>query len=202
MITGAVLSGGSSTRFGADKGLVALSGTPMVKHVVRTLRRVTDDVLVAVAPGMTRRYSEVLGDDVLIVEDERTGDGPLRGLITSLETARGDFVLMSPCDAPLLKSEVCNLVAGQAEGRDGAIPMIRGYLEPLHACYRRDSCLKAFRDALASGMRKPKDAYESLHLLVIDEEEIRAVDAHLESFLNVNTQQELEVATKRLSCSR
>jgi molybdopterin-guanine dinucleotide biosynthesis protein A len=197
MITGAVLSGGGSTRFGEDKGLVTLSGIPMVAHVVRAVRRVADEVLVAVAPGMTSRYSEVLDDDVLVFEDETAGDGPIRGLITSLEGARGDYVLLSPCDAPLLRSDVCRLVTERAKGRDGASPMIGGYLEPLHACYRRDICLKAFKDALASGMRKPKDAYGGLDLLVIDEEEIRAVDANLDSFLNVNTQREHDVAVER-----
>ena len=61
-------------------------------------------------------------DDVLIVEDERTGEGPLQGLITSLERARGERVMVSPCDTPLLRADICRLLIDSSEGRDGAVP--------------------------------------------------------------------------------
>lgn len=198
MITGAVLSGGSSSRFGADKGLVELDGSPMISHVVRGLREVADDILVSVAPGMTSIYSNILDEDVLIVEDERTGEGPLQGLITSLEPARGERVIVSPCDTPLLRADVYRLLIERSDKRDGAVPMIRGFLEPLHACYSRDPCLKAFRKTLASGRRKPKDSYEHLDILVVEEKEIAAIDPELDSFLNINTRTEFDIAEGRL----
>ena len=202
MITGAVLSGGSSSRFGADKGLVELEGRPMVSHVVRALREVADDILVAVAPGMAPSYSKVLDEDVLIVEDERTGEGPLQGLITSLEPARGERVMVSPCDTPLLRADICRLLIDKVGDADGAVPRIDGYLEPLHACYVREPCLKAFRKTLENGQRKPKDAYEHLDILVVEEREIAAIDPELDSFLNVNSRFEFEVLQRRLSQMR
>ncbi|UCE91906.1 MAG: molybdenum cofactor guanylyltransferase [Methanobacteriota archaeon] len=198
MITGAVLSGGSSSRFGASKGLVKLDGNPMVSHVVRALREVADDILVAVAPGTASSYSDILDEDVLIVEDERTGEGPLQGLITSLEPAHGERVIVSPCDTPLLRTDVCRLLIEMSDRRDGAVPMIRGYLEPLHACYVRDPCLKAFRKTLTSGRRKPKDAYEHLDIRVVEEKEIAAIDPDFDSFLNINSRREFDIAEGRL----
>lgn len=192
------MAGGSSSRFGVDKGLVELDGSPMVSHVVKTLREVADDILVAVAPGMTSVYSDILEGDVLIVEDERTGEGPMQGLITSLEPACGERVMVSPCDTPLLKADVCRLLIDRVRHRDAAVPRIRGYLEPLHACYVRDPCLNAFRRTLASGRRKPKDAYEHLDILVVEEKEIAAVDPEFDSFLNINSRHEFDIAGERL----
>ena len=170
----------------------------MVSHVVRTLREVADDVLVAVAPGMTSVYSKVLDEDVLIVEDERMGEGPLQGLITSLGSARGEWVIVSPCDTPLLRTDVCRLLIGRADDGDGAVPMIRGYFESLHACYTRETCLEAFRKTLARGRRKPKDAYEHLDIITVKEKEIAAVDPEFDSFLNINSRNEFDIAKGRL----
>lgn len=199
MITGAVLAGGSSARFGSDKGLAALNGVPMALHVARALSDVADEVLVAVAPGMAETYSRALGEGVSIVEDRLSGRGPLQGLITALEASRGEQVLVSPCDTPLLRRTVCDLLLERANGRDGAVPRVRGYLEPLNACYARDMCLEAFRETLACGRGKPKDAYYLLDLAVIEEEELREVDDNLDSFLNVNSPDDFDVAVRRQS---
>ena len=202
MLTGAVLSGGTSTRFGQEKGLVAIDGKPMIALVVATMRAVADEVVVAVARGRGARYSRALGGDVIVVEDEREGLGPLLGLVTALRASSGEYVVVSPCDTPLLNSGVCRVLAGRGMGRDGAVPRIRGYLEPLHASYRRDRCLRAFERTVAGGIRRPKDAYSMLDLAIVEEGDIREVDPHLASFINVNTREELSQVVARLSENR
>ena len=194
MITGAVLSGGSSARFGSDKGLVKLDGEPMVLHVARVLSDVADEVLVAVAPGKSDVYSEALGRGIRVIEDSRSGLGPLQGLITALDASGGEEVLVSPCDTPLLRRSVCSVLLERGKGKDGAVPRIRGFFEPLHACYARDACLEAFVEALGRGKRKPKDAYHLLDLSIVEESELRAVDGDLESFVNVNSPEDYDYA--------
>ncbi|MCJ2532381.1 MAG: molybdenum cofactor guanylyltransferase [Candidatus Thermoplasmatota archaeon] len=191
MLTGIVLSGGTGTRFGQEKGLVMLNDEPMVSRVVATMRILADEVVVAVADGRAEEYARFLSNDTIIVEDEREGIGPLHGLTTAMRAAGGDYVVVSPCDTPLLRPGVCRAVVDNGEGKDGAVPCIRGYLEPLHACYRRKICLGAFEQAVASGRRRPKDAYHLLDLATVDEEDLRRLDPHLESFINVNTQEDL-----------
>ena len=199
MLTGIVLSGGTSKRFGQEKGLVMLDGEPMISRVVATMRIVADEVVVAVASGRSEEYARSLSNDAIIVEDEREGVGPLHGLTTAMRAAGGDYVVVSPCDTPLLRPEVCRAVVDEGEGKDGAVPCIRGYLEPLHACYRRKTCLDAFEQTVASGQRRPKDAYHLLDLATVDEEDIRRFDPRLESFINVNTQEDLAEVMDHIS---
>lgn len=198
MITGAVLAGGTSSRFGREKAFAEFGSAPMISHVITVLRQVTDSILVAVAPGRSSYYVDILGDDIRVVEDQQPGQGPIQGLATALEASRGEYVMVSPCDSPLLRKEVCEMVKARGMDRDGAVPRISGYLEPLHAIYRRESCLKAFVQVMEKGALRPKDAYSLLDLATVDEVELRTVDPDLVSFINVNSEETLALAVGRL----
>ena len=198
MLSGAILSGGLSRRMGEEKGLALLGGEPLISHVAQALGGVVDEIVIAVAKGMSARYREALGSGLMIVEDKRAEIGPLEGLITALSAARGDYVLVSPCDTPFLRVDLCRSIVSLAKKRDGAVPRIGGNFEPLHGVYRRIKCLAAFEEALEEGKRKPIDAYGMLDLEFVDEDIVRVVDPRLESFWNLNSQRELELAEKRL----
>lgn len=198
MISGAVLSGGSSSRMGEEKGLVKLGGVPMVYYVAKTMELLADEVVVAVAPGMADAYKQVLGEDKRVVEDEQARAGPLAGLVTALREAKGDYVIVCPCDTPFLRLDVCQAIVMLAKGRDGAVPVVRGYLEPLHSAYKRRHCLAAFEEAIDEGVKKISEAYQLLHMVRIEEEDLRALDPHLESFWNINTAEDLQEAERRL----
>lgn len=198
MLSGAVLSGGLSTRMGEEKGLALLGGKPLISYVVGTMEGVADEIVISVARGMSERYRDVLGDAYVIAEDGRTDVGPLEGLITALGASRGDYVLVSPCDTPFLRIDTLRSIISLVRKRDGAVPRFGDNFEPLHGIYRRIKCLAAFEEALEEGKRKPVDAYGRLDLEYVDEEIIRVNDPHLESFWNLNTPEELKRAEERL----
>jgi molybdopterin-guanine dinucleotide biosynthesis protein A len=183
---------------GREKGLVTLHGKPMIQYVADTVSRVADEVIVAVAPDMSERYAEVLGGNYRVREDARSDGGPIEGLITALSAARGDYVVICPCDTPFLRAEVVEAIARFAKGQDGAIPIIRGYIEPLHSAFRRTRCLPVFENAVEEGTRKLADAYAMLNLVTIDEDQIRELDPELESFWNLNTPEDISLAEKKL----
>ncbi len=187
-----------STRMGEEKGLAVLGGKPLISYVARTLESVADEIVIAVAKGMSGKYLEVLGNEYLIVEDERTGFGPLEGLVTALRASKWDSVLVSPCDTPFLKVDLCKSIVSFARKRDGAVPRIRGNFEPLHGAYARIKCLAAFEEAIEEGGQRPVDAYEMLDLEYVDEDIVRVMDPRLESFWNLNSREDLELAEERL----
>jgi molybdopterin-guanine dinucleotide biosynthesis protein A len=187
-----------STRMGEEKGLAVLGGKPLVSYVARTLESVADEIVIAVARGMSRRYREVLGDEYTIAEDDRAGVGPLQGLVTALSAAEKNTVIVSPCDTPFLKVDLCESIVSLARKRDGAVPRVRGNFEPLHGVYARIKCLAAFEEAIAEGRQRPVDAYRMLNLEYIDEEIVRVTDPRLESFWNLNSREDLELAEERL----
>ena len=183
---------------GEEKGLAVLGGKPMISYVAQTLENLADEIVIAVAKGMSGRYREVLGDEYLIAEDERAGFGPLEGLVTALSAAKEDSVLVSPCDTPFLKADLCRSIVSLARKRDGAVPRIGGSFEPLHGAYRRIKCLAAFEEAIEENKLRPVDAYRMLDLEYVDEDIVRVMDPRLESFWNLNSKEDLELAEERL----
>ena len=198
-MSGAILAGGTSSRMGREKGLVLLRNKPLISYVAKTISEVADEVVVAVAQDMSRAYSKVLGDGFEVYEDSKRDGGPIEGLITALAAAKGDYVLVCPCDTPFLRPEVMESIARFAKGRDGAIPIIRGYIEPLHCALRRGHCLSVFEEAVEEGIRKLADAYAMLDLTMIDEDIMRGLDPNLESFWNLNTPEDLALAEDKMS---
>lgn len=199
MLSALILSGGYGTRIGGDKGLVELGGAPLVKYVAGVLSTVADELIVSVAARKLRAYSNVLGNDPIYVEDEREGIGPLEGLALGLTHAQGEYVLVSPCDTPFLRSSVCEATVDAAMGRDGAVPKTGDkLLEPLHGVYRRKPCADAFRRVISDGGRTPRQAYKGLDIVFLEEDFIRSLDPELVSFWNINSPEDLRKAEAQL----
>jgi molybdopterin-guanine dinucleotide biosynthesis protein A len=88
-VLGAVLTGGASTRMGRDKATVLVDGVAMAERVADALR---DAGVRAVA---------LIGTDV---PDLHPGAGPLGGIITALQWAGDEVVVVAPCDMPWIES--------------------------------------------------------------------------------------------------
>lgn len=108
-LVGAVLMGGRSSRFGADKALADAGGRPLGLRVADALSQGGADPVVAVGG----RAGNQLG---LVTVPDRTADqGPLAGLASILLWARTGLVVVAPCDLPLLTgAHVAALVAAAA----------------------------------------------------------------------------------------
>ncbi len=199
MITGLVLAGGSGTRLGGFKPLASLGDRTLVEHVVSVMREVADEVVVSVARGTTGMYEGVPLEGTIMVEDRNPGLGPLEGLVTGMTVSSGDYALVSPCDTPFLSKGVCRIVVDAAQGRDGAVPFINGFYEPLHGAYRTETCIRAFEECMSEGGRKPKDAYDRLDIVPVAEELLRDADPELRCFWNINSLQDLDRAREYLA---
>lgn len=200
MLSALILSGGHGSRMGRDKGLVELGHVPLVKYVADVVSAMADEVVISVAKGRRESYSDVLGDKFRFVEDHQEGIGPLEGLVRGLDAARGEYVLVSPCDTPFLKKRVCEAIVEAASEKDGAVPKTgREHLEPLHGAYLRKPCAGAFKQALARGGRTPTHAYRTLDIVFLDESAIREIDPELQSFWNINSPEDLERAEGQLA---
>ncbi len=182
-----------------EKGLKLLHGEPFIVHVHRAMSEIVDETVVSVAKGMAGTYAAALGDEFVITEDTTPFLGPVGGIISVLEHARNPYVLFSPCDTPFLNPRVCELIVASAQGSDGAVPKTsETFYEPLHGTYKRDTCLAAFREAATKGNCSPRYAFTRLKLRFVPVDRLREVDPGLESFWNVNTPEDLDLAEKKL----
>lgn len=114
LLTGAILAGGHSSRFGSNKALFAPHGEPLISKAADLLRPLTGEVLVSASPAHAGTY-DFLGLE--IVEDLHPDSGPLGGLEALLQRCSTPWLLVLTCDMPFVDS-------------DALLTMIRHALQP------------------------------------------------------------------------
>jgi molybdopterin-guanine dinucleotide biosynthesis protein A len=124
-VTGLILAGGRSRRFGSDKALAERDGVPLVVGVHAALAPHTAEVLIATGPA-PRRYPV-----------------PARvvaGLAAGLEAARTPWVLAAACDLAGLTADALRpLLAAADDGAPDAVVALdgEGRRQPVCTLYRR-----------------------------------------------------------------
>ncbi len=184
----AILAGGESSRFGADKALADLAGAPMIEHVSRVLR--TGACRLAVVghdEAAARVGAEALHDPIDAVR------GPLAGVLAALQWARdADWLVTVPCDAPLLPADLAArlIAAAEAARAPAAFAATASGLHPLCAAWR-PALATPLREHFARGVHPPVRALAPEAALVQFEDEL--------AFANVNTRKDFERVLARLS---
>ncbi len=194
MLTIAVQAGGQSRRMGQDKALMPFLGRPLIARVLDRLRPIADELLVT-----TNRPDAYRFLSVRLVSDLRPGRGALGGLYTALHAARHPLVAVVACDMPFVSAALIEhardlLVQGDA---DLVIPASGERLEPLHAVYRRETCLPAVEAALDAGEWRMISWFPRVRVRVLSPAVVRKHDATGLAFWNLNTPQEFAEAERR-----
>ncbi|MFG6665784.1 molybdenum cofactor guanylyltransferase MobA [Halomonas sp. HNIBRBA4712] len=103
-LTGLILAGGEGRRMGGrDKGLEPFEGLPLFAHASKRLEGRVDDILVSA----NRHQDAYALFGVRVIEDIESGfHGPLMGLYSALRAATTPWLLMLPCDTPLLPEDL------------------------------------------------------------------------------------------------
>ena len=86
---------------GVDKGLQLFKGQALVRHVLAALLPQSAEQIISA----NRNLDAYAALGVRVVRDT-AGFGPLAGLAALLATARHDWLLCVPCDAPLLPPDL------------------------------------------------------------------------------------------------
>ncbi len=197
-LTGVILAGGKSTRFGADKASATLAGRPMLQWVAGALAEAAQDLVIVQAAGQRLPQIDV-AVPVTVVEDRWEARGPLAGLASGFPAVATEYCFATSCDAPLLQPGVVRLLVGLAHGHDVALPDVDGFKNPLVAVYRASACIAAFERAVERGELKITNAFSGLDVLVVPEADLRPADPGLLSFRNANRPEALAAIEEHLA---
>jgi molybdopterin-guanine dinucleotide biosynthesis protein A len=181
---------------GEDKAFLEVAGQRIIDRTVTLFQEIFSHVMVVTN---TPAHYTYLG--VRMVTDLLPGRGALGGLFTALFFAPTDHIFIVACDMPMLSAEVIKNLTERGSRWDVIVPVIRGYLEPLHAVYSR-RCLRQVEELLRRGERKVVDFYPRVRVLRVPEGEIHALDPDFLSFRNVNTPEDLAAVQEAVSHSR
>lgn len=197
MRSGIILAGGRSTRFGGgEKSLREVCGKPMICRVKGSLDDVVDEIIVSVRDEKQRDLVfPYLEETTPFVYDELRDIGPLAGVNACLKVAKGEYVVVVACDMPFISPEVLDFLFKSAQGHDATVPVREnGFIEPLHAVYRREAMIAAVDEAISHGKRRIAAPLDYLKDVVyVPVEKLREIDPGLRTFLNVNRAEDMPV---------
>ena len=168
-------------------------GRPLIQRVVDRLTPIADEILVTTNNPEDYRFL-----NLPLFQDLKPGRGALGGLYTALSSATHNVVATLACDMPfasasLLEAAVRLLVQ---EDADVVIPDSGGGLEPLHAVYRRETCLPAVESAIETDKWRLISWFPKVKLQILQPEEIKTYDPSGLAFWNLNTPKEFAEAEK------
>lgn len=186
-----ILAGGRSTRLGRDKASELLLGKPLLQHVIDRVSGLVREIVVVSAPAQSLPSVEA-PVPVRIVEDDYPGCGPLGGIVTGLMRVTAERALAVACDMPLLSPALIAELFRRSSDYDVVMPVLE-YPEPLHAIYGL-ACIGPMREKLDAGQYKITGFLGAVRVCYVREDECRALDPELRSFLNTNTEEDLEHA--------
>lgn len=191
-VTGVVLAGGRSRRYGRNKALVSFDGVPLIERVVSILDQVFHQVILSANDPDAYRY---LG--LTMVSDVYSGVGPLAGVHASLSAMTDPAGFFVACDMPFLNPMLIRHMARLSPEAEAVVPRVGSNVEPLHAVYRQ-GCIHAVEQAIQRGERGIVSFYSDIRIRYVEESEIRVFEPNLDAFVNVNRPDELRLFVEHL----
>ena len=193
MLTICIQAGGQSSRMGEDKALKPFLGRPLIQRVVERLSPIADELIVT-----TNRPDEYAFLDLRLVSDLKPGRGALGGLYTAIASAAHPIVAVVACDMPFASAALIEAASRLLVEEEADVVIAKseeGY-EPLHAVYRRETCLPAIEAAIDADQWKVIAWFPQVKVRVLTPEEIKRYDTLGLAFWNVNTPEEFAEAEK------
>jgi len=185
-VTGVILAGGLSTRYGENKALLQIGGVRLVERIVDEMKAIFHRVILVTNQ---RRDFEYL--KLPMVEDLIKGLGPIGGIYTGLSNISGQAGFFVACDMPLLHRGLIRYMVEIIDHHGAVVPLVGKWVEPLHAVYA-PSCLTRIK-ALIDEKRYPvRLFYDQVSVRYVREDEIRRFCCPQEAFLNINTPEEFD----------
>jgi len=185
-VTVVILAGGQSKRMQVqNKATVLLEGKPLITHVIDRMK--TQAKHTVINTHRNQKDFEIfhlpLIDDILDIQE-----GPLLGILTSLQAIKTDWIQFVPCDTPNLPNDLIAILMEEVEAKKTlvAVPETSdGLQSTCLLCH--SSTLNNLQIFFNQGGRKIEDWIRQLAFSIVqfnDESQ----------FLNVNTQEELKKA--------
>ncbi|MCF8104812.1 MAG: molybdenum cofactor guanylyltransferase [Desulfohalobiaceae bacterium] len=173
---------------GINKGLLQLQQESFLERLQKVLKPfVSEIILVTKSPRLYQGmgFRKVISDIYKVRSS-------LAGVHAALVQAENSHVFLSACDAPLLKPElVRHLLACTSSEDEVVVPASDEYFEPLCAVYSK-SCLPVIESLLDRECLKISNLFSRIRLKKIPYRSLQQYDPRLESFINVNSLQDLE----------
>lgn len=182
-VTGVIIAGGKSSRFGQDKALFNYHGQSLVEHAINIIK--PNCSRLAINTNKPEAFAH-LGMEC--ITDTLPDAGPLSGIHTALSYAGEGKVVIIACDTPHIPTELFAKLLEQIKNHDLAMPVHKGFIETMCAVYS-SHCLPAIEAAIKTQKYRILDAIKTLSARFVD---IDGEDFyHPRIFHNINSRKDV-----------
>ena len=191
-VTGVILAGGKSLRFGREKAFVRLNNKSLIEWTINSLSRVSESILIVTSLERNESLLQAQYAGEVIV-DLWSGKAALGGIYTGLNYANTVYSVVVGCDMPFLSRDLLNYQISLASDFDAIVLRINDKIEPLHSVYSK-SCLPSIEKLFRKKTLSIAQLFTMVKTRYVNEEEIAQYDPECLSVFNVNTQKDLTIA--------
>ncbi len=186
-VTGVLLAGGRSSRFGSNKALALWRGKFLIQHVREALYSVFTDCLL-----VTNSPEEYVFLNMPMISDRYQNMGPLAGIHAALHHSSKPWIFVVGCDMPAVTPEIITFLCGLAkEEYEAVIPWPKTGAEPLCGLYHKTALAKIEKQ-LGGKKGQITKLLHKLYLRKVKEAEFQIITDGSKVFSNVNLGQDLD----------
>ena len=157
-ITGIILAGGKSSRFGSNKALAKFNGKPLIERATGVLGRIFKNLIIITNSPLEYSYLKIP-----LYQDIVKGLGPVGGIYTGLDALDDGWAFFCACDMPFINEGLVRYLAGVRDGFDAVVPKVDWKIEPLHALYSKN-CLPAIKELINKKEYQTIKAFNNIKL--------------------------------------
>ena len=178
-ISAVILAGGKGSRMGGkDKGLIEFRGLALIAHVVNVVKIRVNQIFISANRSLDdySKYGKVIVDDL---EDYQ---GPLAGISKALKVCSSNYLLVLPCDSPMIDLTLIDALIERMESSESDICVAHDG-KIMHATFAlmKSNLNESLDKFLDDGGRKMALWYRQQYTERVD------VSSHLELLTNLNS---------------
>ena len=192
-----IQAGGESRRMGRSKATVPFAGRPLICRLVERLAPVADELIITTNEAENLAFLHDMYPDlgIRLVPDAYQERGALPGMYTALAAAQNPYVAVVACDMVFASARlvVAESLAMHESGADVVAPHNKHGFEPLHAMYRKETCMPAVHCRADAGEKRVQSFFSdpALAVLPFTQDKVLEVEPRGGCFINANTPDEL-----------
>ena len=190
-ITGIILSGGKNIRMGVNKAFLQIGQRTIIERTAELFNQLFEQVILVTNDPLD--YSHL---NLEIAVDLFPKGGALIGIYTGLFYASHSPCFIAACDMPFLNPAVIDYLVNAGKNYEVVIPALDDGYHPLHALYSK-RCITQIERLIGENDFKITDFFSKVRVREIIPAEVRPLNPVMDSFLNINTPEDLEEVRKQ-----
>lgn len=108
-LTGIILSGGKSSRFGQDKAMASFGKTTFIENAIRIVKPLASDLIISTNHPKHKQFG------YKTVADEIKNIGPLGGILSGLKASVTKYNIILSVDMPLMNTSYIQFLLEKSE---------------------------------------------------------------------------------------